>query len=57
MVSLMRVVGRLVEQGIEAEEEGELSLAFLRDLSKQVLCSCRSETMNGILTMKMRGSS
>lgn len=57
MVSLMRVMGRLVEQGIEAEEEGELSLAFLRDLSKQVLCSCRSETMNGILTMKMRGSS
>lgn len=35
MVSLMRVLDRLVEhKGIEAEEEEDLGLAFLRDISK-----------------------
>lgn len=35
MVSLMRVMDRLVEhKGIEAEEEEDLGLAFLRDISK-----------------------
>lgn len=58
MVSLMRVLNRLVEhKGIEAEEEEDIGLAFLRDISKLVLCSCQSETMNGILPLKMRDSS
>ena len=59
MVSLMRVLDRLVEhKGIEAEEEEDLGLAFLRDISASwPLCSCRSETMNGILPLKMRDSS
>lgn len=39
MVSLMRVLDRLVEhKGIEAEEEEDLDLAFLRDISKLAPC-------------------
>ena len=59
MVSLMRVLDRLVEhKGIEAVEEEDLGLAFLRDDKQAGPCvRCQSETMNGISPLKMRDSS